>query len=96
MEPYEECPSFIRCNCNVCPLDPDQDEKNKIPEDEKCRAEKPTRMRIGEKYAHLLPMKGLTSREYAGRKVWDAKSVTEQNKCTQRLAKWRKTLENRC
>ena len=28
--PYHECPSFERCNANVCPLDPFQHEKETL------------------------------------------------------------------
>ena len=55
LRPYEECPSYISCSCNKCPLDPDIDERVWDREDDKCVAQKPTRKRIGEKYKEILP-----------------------------------------
>ncbi len=67
MFPYLECPRFNSCNTNICPLDPLQSEKNKLPEEAKCSMEKQVRNRIGSKYPELLKYKGLTSREWSGK-----------------------------
>jgi hypothetical protein len=48
-------------------------------EEEKCRAHKPTREKIGEKYPNLLPYGGLFKREWSGRKNWYGKTPEEQN-----------------
>ena len=69
--PYHECPSFDACSCNKCPLDPDIYTRISEPNDEKCKAHKPTRHKIGLKYPELLPYKGFTKREFNGRKRWN-------------------------
>lgn len=67
--PYHECPSFINCSAPKCPLDPEIDERsNRWPEEQKCMANKPTRMKIGEKFSDVLKYKGLTSNEWLGYK----------------------------
>ena len=72
MKPFEECPQFNTCSCNVCPLDPDMDEKFTLPGEEKCKAHKPTRLKIGTKYG--LPKKGLRGREFSGKQRWEGLS----------------------
>lgn len=66
--PYHNCPSFDRCSCNRCPLDPDFESKLRYPDEEKCRAEKPTRYRIGSEYPEL-PYQGLSKREWTGKNM---------------------------
>lgn len=93
--PYQECPSFIRCSAPLCPLDPDIKSRVKLPNEEKCRANKPTRMKIGSKYPELLPYGGLTKRQFLGRKHWENK--TEEEKAAQKKLflttreKWQKS-----
>ena len=91
--PYYECPSFISCSCNKCPLDPNADDKIALPGEEKCKAHKPTRRRIGEKYQSVLPRKGLTLREYSGKMNWDRKSHEEKKKIVERGTKALKSLK---
>lgn len=72
--PYHECPSFIRCACNNCPLDPEASivsgkEHFGLKGEEKCRAYKPTRKKIGLKYPEVLKYQGLTAREYTGKRL---------------------------
>ena len=70
MMPYEECPSFNTCSAPKCPLDPDIDSRvRRLEGEEKCKAQKPTRIKIGEKYPNLLPYGGLTKREWSGKKL---------------------------
>ena len=95
MQPYQKCPSFNVCSCNICPLDPDWKDKNRLPEDDKCTAQKPTRTRIGEKYAQVLPMKGLTGKEYGGLKAWVSLGTEKQNEITQQGVKALKVAKNR-
>ena len=83
--PYYECPSFNICNCNLCPLDPYVDEKIGLKDDEKCRAQKPTRMKIGSKYPGLLKYQGLTGKEWAGFSRWSGLSEEEKKKVKDRL-----------
>jgi hypothetical protein len=76
--PYEECPSFIGCDAPKCPLDPDIEIRVKASGDSRCKAQKPTRKRIGEKYASILPLKGMTSRENSGQKAWNNRTPEEK------------------
>ena len=95
MQPYQKCPSFNVCSCNICPLDPDWKDKNRLPEDDKCKAHKPTRIKIGEKYQSVLPRKGLTLREYSGKMVWDSKTDLERKIITEQGVKALKMAKNR-
>ena len=58
----QACPSFERCAAPKCPLDELYDLRVKYPDDEKCVAERPTRLKLGAD----LPHKGLFPREWAG------------------------------
>jgi len=93
--PYAECPNFNKCNCNKCPLDPGIEERIKLPDDEKCRAEKSTRMRIGAKYPQLLKYQGLTKKEWTMRKIWDEKTYQEKILISTSLSKMRKSALKR-
>lgn len=67
MNPMEECPQFNYCSAPLCPLDPDIDLRSRrYPEEDKCKAQKPTRIKIGLKHSQVLPRYGLTKREYNG------------------------------
>lgn len=73
--PYHECPSFERCSSNNCPLDPAASiiggkEHFNLKNEEKCKAHKPTRIKVGSKYPELLKYQGLTSREAIGKQVY--------------------------
>lgn len=94
-KPYEECPSFDKCSSNECPLDPELKQREILKEDEKCRAEKPTRIRIAIKYTEILTMKGLTKREFINKQKWEAKSPTERELILQSLEKARKNIKNK-
>ena len=69
MMPYAECPSFERCSCNLCPLDPYVKDKFALKGDGKCVATKPTRLKIAAKYPQLLPRQGYTGMEWGGIKA---------------------------
>jgi hypothetical protein len=88
---YEDCPQFEHCNCNVCPLDPAIKDKFTFEGDDKCRATKPTRVRIALKYPEL-PMKGLNYREFRNKTRWEAKSPEERQLIAARLGKAREFL----
>ena len=70
-QPYHECPSFERCSCNACPLDPLKEQEGRIRlfKEDKCVAYKPTRFKIGSKYPNLLPYQGLTKQEWVGKNM---------------------------
>ena len=93
--PYHECPSFINCSCNICPLDPLVGQRTSLPGEEKCKAYKPTRFKIGSKYPELLPFQGLTSREFNGKKRWEALSTSDKAIITARASKLGKTQNSR-
>ena len=90
--PFRECPSFNRCSANVCPLDPLQHEKEVLQGEDRCKAEKPTRMRIGSKYPDLLRFVGLTKREFQARQAWNSLSPEQRGIRTQALANARKSI----
>jgi len=90
IQPYEDCPRFQKCNVNVCPLDSDINDKFLLEGEDKCRVEKPTRLRIGSKYSYLLPHQGFTKREVHNKEKWDAKSPAEKELIATRLEKARK------
>lgn len=66
--PYEDCPKFDVCNCNICPLDPNMSDKEGYPEEDKCRVTRKMRLAIVKKWAEFQPeinftYGGLTKRE---------------------------------
>lgn len=72
----KKCPRFQFCNAPICPLDYFQDERVELEGEEKCALAKSTRKRIGK--GTILPHQGMTKREYAGMKIWEAKSDKEK------------------
>ena len=78
----EKCPRFQFCNAPICPLDYFQDERVELDGEEKCALAKSIRKRIGEGTA--LKYQGMTRREYAGKKIWDAKSDEEKREIIER------------
>ena len=93
MKPYRECPSFGKYSANICPLDPEQHLRTYIKGEDKCRTEKPTRMKIGSKYPDVLPYQGLTKREFKGRERWNALTPQERESFTQQGIKRLKSLK---
>lgn len=93
--PYEECPSFDRCSCNVCPLDPDVRDKEALAGESKCIAHKPTRIKVAERYLDVLSMGGLTSREFQGKRTWEALSQAKRQEILEAGVKGLKTVKNR-
>ena len=76
--PYEDCPRFRECSVNVCPLDPDHAKRNRLSDEPKCTFAKIRRIRIAEMHPGVLPMGGMTGREFAGKRVWEAKPEAER------------------
>lgn len=68
--PFRECPRYDSCSCNKCPLDPLIDQRRVLPDDEKCKAWKSTRMKIAAKYPKLLPYGGLYKKQWEAKKRW--------------------------
>lgn len=95
------CPSWKRCSAPKCPLDPIYHERIAERGDPRCRAEKPTRLRIvaqcaaeGVETVRYLPAAGLTPREEMGRVAgertrarWEAMSPEEQEAERARLSR---------
>jgi len=71
-----ECPQFESCSCNVCPLDPDQGLRLKLPEDDPCTAQRGSREKIAARYPGALALGGLTPREI----IHDKRSRREKAK----------------
>jgi len=78
-EAFQECPRFLKCSVNKCPLSPDYNFQDSVRADQetKCTLAKSIRSRIGAKYPNL-PYGGLTRREYAGKKAWEDKPEEER------------------
>ena len=93
--PYHECPSFERCNANVCPLDPLQQEKETLEGEATCRSEEPTRLKIGAKYPLILNERGLIHKRFQAQERWNALSNEERGLRLQRLENARKSLKPR-
>ena len=97
-KPYYDCPSFNTCSSPKCPLDPECNDGMRYPEEPKCKAEKPTRIKIGTRYPELLPLKGLTSKEWAGKQIWDRKSPAAKARIIEqgaKLAKYARSCNKR-
>ena len=77
----KNCSRWGKCSIPICPLDPDQELRVKLPGDPKCTISKNLRYRLGEG----LPLHGLTKKEYAGRKLWEALSEDEKEKVRKRV-----------
>ena len=80
ISPEKECPRWDQCSVNHCPLEVEQDRHLRDAGDKqtKCPMEKGVRHRIGSKYPDLLPMLGLTPREWLGKQLWDKKPAAER------------------
>lgn len=87
-----ECPRFDTCSVNNCPLDPRYPNLNTVKGDPetKCGCWRAIRERIGAKHPELS-LGGLTTREAAGDKLWNAKSEEEKQKFLAVGAKYRRT-----
>ncbi len=70
---FKECPNFIKCSVNNCPLSekyPDWDTLPGGPE-RKCKLTKEKRLTIFTENQGNLLYGGLTKREYIGKKHWE-------------------------
>ena len=63
----KKCPQFNSCNATFCPLDYYQKERVIEKDDTKCPQKKFIRYNIGKDTE--LPLKGLTKREWIGKKL---------------------------
>jgi len=76
--PFEACPRFKGCSVNVCPLDPEQHLRNKLPDEPDCSLAKADRVRVAERFPGVLHLGGLTPREHAGALAWSRRSEEER------------------
>ena len=91
--PMELCPNFLKCSANLCPLDPEIEERPYVRGDDKCRANKPTRAKIAANFPELLPLKGFTRREASGMRSWANRDPKEKKKFVESNTKRLKTLK---
>jgi len=64
--PVIDCPNFDSCSVNNCPLHPGYPDLLTCIDDPeiKCKAQKPTRIKIAEKYPGVLRFDGLSLKEH--------------------------------
>ena len=65
MKAYQDCPRFVKCAVNKCPLDPAYKTMSSVPGDaeRKCTLPRKKRQEVGAKYDNLA-YGGLTGHEY--------------------------------
>jgi hypothetical protein len=96
----KECPRYISCSVNNCPLDPDypnlfvaKDDKEK-----RCTMEKGVRTRIAATAPGTLRLEGSTVAEAAARKCYESKPLAVRlnmaKRCKANLAAHRKDKWN--
>ena len=92
--PSKECPRYLACLVNHCPLDPEQDQHQAHSGDQqqKCPMEKRVRARIGIKYPELLPLGGLTPREAGFAARWSNLTAAQKQVIRDRASEARKHL----
>ena len=61
---FEQCPKYISCSVNNCPLSIHYPDLSTVDDDPKCIVSRTIRKNIGKNT--ILKMKGLTVQEYAG------------------------------
>ncbi len=77
-----KCPRFQFCNAPKCPLDYFRKERVELAGDDKCKAPKSIRKKIGK--GTKLQYQGMTPREWAGMIVWKGKSNEEKERIIER------------
>lgn len=77
--PYQECPRYKVCSCNKCLLDPNIEERIRLPGDEKCKVYSTTRHKIGQKHTEVLPYQGFSKKQWKSRERWNNLSVEERD-----------------
>jgi len=63
------CPRWNRCSVNGCPLD--NHGSHPLDKAGACTMEKALRLRIASQFPGMIPRDGLTTREWAGRAVYE-------------------------
>ncbi len=91
MELYSLCLSYEKCSVNNCPLHsqyPDLSESD-YDQETKCKAQKPTRIGIANKYAGILKFGGLTVKEYKRQTRRKNRTAEEIEKAKAKMARIR-------
>lgn len=88
-QPYQDCPRRQSCSVNNCPLDPIYPNRYVDTEDQekKCTLPKSYRLRTAAMHPRVLPLGGLTPREFQGRQAWESLTPEEQVERKKRLKK---------
>ena len=73
-----QCPRFINCSVPICPLDPLQDIRDRLPGEPTCKLSKTKRHRIGKEFE--LEREGLTKSEWAAKQRWESLSEIEKKR----------------
>lgn len=94
-EPYNECPSFLRCSVSQCPLDESMLKRpaHRADREQKCHATRTTRLALVARHSECeFPTGGLTLAEQArdlrrahAKARWDALSPEERAERTAKL-----------
>ena len=74
--PNAECPRYIQCSINNCPLYPEYPDLFTSPYDaeKKCTISKTIRLRIAAKYPGILRFGGMKIAEYKALEAWNART----------------------
>jgi len=70
------CPRFSYCSVPICPLDLQQDERDRIKSEPRCTLAKSYRLKIGQNTR--LSFEALTKREWPASQRWEALGEDER------------------
>ena len=86
---FEECPNFIKCSVNNCPLSAQYPDLDTLPDDpeKKCKLSKEKRLKIVTVNQGILKYGGLTQREFMGKKRWENLTPEEKEMKRREVAK---------
>lgn len=99
IEPQRDCPRWLGCSVNCCPLDPARDRCTRVdlPGEPRCRLGKKRRMSIAVKYPDLLPWRGLKPPELAATLRWESLTAADREAHLSRLRPFpRGRAQNAC
>jgi len=75
LRPMIDCPRWDGCGVPICPLDPGQEQRDRLAGEPKCRLSKAKRAELGAD----LPWRGLTPRELSAQERWEQMTAEEQH-----------------
>ena len=93
MELCDLCPSYQKCSVNNCPLHsqyPDLSESD-YDRETKCKAHKPTRLKIAGEHPGILEFGGLTVKEYRRKMKRENRTEEEIQRAKAKMARIRRT-----